>query len=122
MFAGLMSTMLKLCSVISRFHRLILKSSADRNVCWSLFTEIELMWYVCAFANTRLQRAARSTSVLVTCKCKTAVRPARDWSGARQNAPGAGAAAASGAARPGCSPARWAGASWPCHRCSGLPS
>ncbi len=33
MFAGLMSTMLKLCSVISKFHRLMRRSSADKNVC-----------------------------------------------------------------------------------------
>lgn len=50
MFAGLMSTMLKLWSVTSRFHRLMRRSSADRKVCWSLLTLMLLMWYVCAFA------------------------------------------------------------------------
>lgn len=44
MLVGLMSTMLKLCSVISKFHRLMRRSSADRNVSWSLLTEMELMW------------------------------------------------------------------------------
>ncbi len=67
MFPGLMSTMLKLCSAISRFHRLIRRSSADKKVSWSLLTEMELMWYVCALANSRLHRAAKRTSLLVTC-------------------------------------------------------
>lgn len=67
MLAGLMSTMLKLWSERSRLHRLMRRSSADRNVSWSLFTEIELMWYVCALANTRLQREASSTSEMLTC-------------------------------------------------------
>ena len=67
MLAGLMSTMLKLWSERSRLHRLMRRSSADRNVSWSLFTEIELMWYVCALANTRLQREASSTSEVLTC-------------------------------------------------------
>eukprot|EP00878_Enallax_costatus_P039570 GHUV01045398.1.p1 GENE.GHUV01045398.1~~GHUV01045398.1.p1 ORF type:complete len:134 (+),score=27.02 GHUV01045398.1:284-685(+) len=46
MFAGLMSTILKLWSVTSRLHRLTRKSSAERNVCWSLLTLMLLMWYV----------------------------------------------------------------------------
>lgn len=37
---------LKLWSVLSRSHRLILRSSAERYVQSSLFTEMELMWYV----------------------------------------------------------------------------
>lgn len=35
---------LKLLSVISKCHRFILRSSAERYVSWSLFTEMELMW------------------------------------------------------------------------------
>merc|ERR1712127_213384 len=44
MLAGLISTMLKDWSVISMCHRLIRRSSADRYVSWSEFTDIELMW------------------------------------------------------------------------------
>lgn len=44
MFAGLMSTMLKLWSWMLRFHRLIRKSSLLMNVSPSLFTEMLLMW------------------------------------------------------------------------------
>jgi hypothetical protein len=44
MFAGLMSTMLKLWSWMFRFHRLIRKSSLLMNVSPSLFTEMLLMW------------------------------------------------------------------------------
>ncbi len=44
MFEGLISTMLKLCSVMSKFHTLILRSSADKKVSLSLLTDMELMW------------------------------------------------------------------------------
>ncbi len=44
MFAGLMSTMLKLWSWMLRFHRLMRKSSLLMNVSPSLFTEMLLMW------------------------------------------------------------------------------
>jgi len=44
MFAGLMSTMLKLWSWMLRFQRLIRKSSLLMNVSPSLFTEMLLMW------------------------------------------------------------------------------
>ncbi|TNN48700.1 hypothetical protein EYF80_041068 [Liparis tanakae] len=37
-------TILKLRSVISRFQRLMRRSSADRYVSSSLLTEMELMW------------------------------------------------------------------------------
>ncbi len=49
MFAGLMSTMLKLRSLISRFQRFIRRSSAEMYVSWSEFTDIEWMWYAWAF-------------------------------------------------------------------------
>jgi hypothetical protein len=44
MFAGLISTMLKDLSVIPAFHKLIRRSSADKNVSPSLFIEMELIW------------------------------------------------------------------------------
>ena len=52
MFAGLMSRMLKLWLLTPRFQTLMRRSSADRKVSPSLLGEIELMWYVCALANT----------------------------------------------------------------------
>lgn len=54
---------LKLWSVISKCHRLILRSSADIYVSWSLFTDIEFMWYVCALANTRRGLASTISSI-----------------------------------------------------------
>src|SRR3989338_2342202 len=42
MLAGLMSTILKLRSETSKFHRLIRRSSAEMNVSRSQFSEIEL--------------------------------------------------------------------------------
>ena len=39
------------------------RSSADMYVCWSLFTEIELMWYVCALAKTRRGDASTIRSI-----------------------------------------------------------
>lgn len=54
---------LKLLSVISKCHRLILRSSAERYVSWSLFTEIEFMWYVCALANILLGLASTIRSM-----------------------------------------------------------
>ena len=45
---------LKLWSVLSRSQRFTLRSSAERYVQSSLFTEMELMWYVCAFAKILL--------------------------------------------------------------------
>lgn len=80
MFAGLMSTMswnvfnyctdrnciqghsLKLRSLMSRFHRLIRRSSAETYVSWSELTEIEWMWYACAFAYTFRGTAAMMLS------------------------------------------------------------
>ena len=44
MFAGLMSTMLKLWSWMFRFHRFIRRSSLEMNVSPSLFTDMLLMW------------------------------------------------------------------------------
>ena len=46
MAEGRTRRILKLWSVLSRSHRLILRSSAERYVQSSLFTEMELMWYV----------------------------------------------------------------------------
>ena len=40
----LANNLLKLWLVISLCHRLIRKSSADMNVSWSLFNDIELIW------------------------------------------------------------------------------
>ena len=54
---------LKLWSLFSMCHRLIRRSSADRYVAPSLFTEIELMWYVCALANTRRGLASTISSI-----------------------------------------------------------
>ena len=45
-----------------RCHKFILKSSADKYVSSSLFKDIELIWYVCAFANTRLGLASTTSS------------------------------------------------------------
>lgn len=50
MLAGLISTMLKLWSWMLRFQRLIRKSSLLMKVSPSLFTDMLLMWYACAFA------------------------------------------------------------------------
>jgi len=54
---------LKLWSLFSMCHRLMRRSSADRYVAPSLFTEIELMWYVCALANTRRGLASTMSSI-----------------------------------------------------------
>eukprot|EP01139_Manchomonas_bermudensis_P010370 Amastigsp_a340305_166.p3 type:complete len:161 gc:universal Amastigsp_a340305_166:966-484(-) len=64
MFSGLMSTIVNDWFEISRFHKLIRRSSAEMNVSPSEFTEIELMWYACAFANTRRGVAATTFSVV----------------------------------------------------------
>uniref|UniRef100_A0A6B0TZD3 Uncharacterized protein n=1 Tax=Ixodes ricinus TaxID=34613 RepID=A0A6B0TZD3_IXORI len=69
MLVGLISTILKLWSVISRCHRLIRRSSADRYVSWSLLTEMELMWYVCALA--KMRRGVASTSSSMGCRVGT---------------------------------------------------
>lgn len=45
MFAGLMSTMLKLWSWMFKFQRFIRRSSLEMKVSPSLFTEMLLMWY-----------------------------------------------------------------------------
>lgn len=66
MFVGLMSTMLKLWSLIARFHRLILRSSDDMYVSASLFSDTALMWYACAFENTRRVEAAYTVSLFST--------------------------------------------------------
>ena len=44
---------LKLWSLMSKFHRLIRRSSAEMNVSPSVFSEMELMWYAWALAYTR---------------------------------------------------------------------
>lgn len=62
MFAGLMSTMLKLWSWMFRFHRLIRKSSLLMNVSPSLLTEMLLMWYAWALAYVLLGTAATTVS------------------------------------------------------------
>jgi len=54
---------LKLWSLFSICHKLIRRSSADRYVAPSLFTEIELMWYVWALANTRRGLASTISSI-----------------------------------------------------------
>ena len=63
-----MSTTLKAWSEISRSHRLMRRSSAVMKVAWSLQSAMLFTWYVCALAYFFLHRAARTTSVLVTCK------------------------------------------------------
>ena len=63
-----MSTTLNAWSEISRSHRLMRRSSAVMKVAWSLQSAMLFTWYVCAFAYFFLHRAARMTSVLVTCK------------------------------------------------------
>jgi len=54
--------LLKLWSLIARFHRLILKSSALIYVSPSELMLMELMWYACAFAKTFLGTAATIVS------------------------------------------------------------
>lgn len=59
-----MSSMLKLWLLTSRFHRLIRRSSADKKVSWSVLTETELMWYVCALPKVRLHLEVMTDSQL----------------------------------------------------------
>mmetsp|Transcript_25851 Transcript_25851/g.62797 ORF Transcript_25851/g.62797 Transcript_25851/m.62797 type:complete len:225 (-) Transcript_25851:333-1007(-) len=73
MLAGLMSTMLNDWSLIDRFHRLMRRSSLLTNVSPSLFSAIELMWYACAFENTR--RGAAATTVCFVCSRGTTRPP-----------------------------------------------
>jgi len=54
---------LKLWSLFSICHKLMRRSSADRYVAPSLFTEMELMWYVWALANTRRGLASTINSI-----------------------------------------------------------
>lgn len=62
-FIHAIKRILKLWSVISRCHRLTRRSSADKYVCWSLFTEMELMWYVWALENIRRGLASTMSSI-----------------------------------------------------------
>lgn len=62
MFAGLISTMLKLWSWILRFHKLIRRSSLLIKVSPSLLTEMLFMWYACAFAYVLRGTAATTVS------------------------------------------------------------
>lgn len=62
MLAGLISTMLKLWSWIFKFHKFIRRSSLLMNVSPSLFTEMLLIWYACAFAYVRRGTAATTVS------------------------------------------------------------
>lgn len=62
MFAGLMSTILKLCSWMLRFHRLMRRSSLLMNVSPSLLTEMLLIWYACALAYVLRGTAATTVS------------------------------------------------------------
>ena len=54
------------------------RSSAERKVAPSLFTEMELMWYVCAFEKTRRGVATVCASPRTsagTRSCATGTRP-----------------------------------------------
>lgn len=62
MFAGLISTMLKLWSWMFKFHRLTRRSSLLKKVSPSLLTEMLLMWYACALAYVRRGTAATTVS------------------------------------------------------------
>src|SRR5271154_1424420 len=62
MFAGLMSTILKLWSWMFKFQRLMRRSSLLINVSPSLLTEMLLMWYAWALAYVRLGTAATTVS------------------------------------------------------------
>lgn len=58
-----MKRILKLRSVISRFHRFTRRSSVEIKVCRSELTEMELMWYVWALLNIRLAVASTIKSI-----------------------------------------------------------
>lgn len=74
--------------VISKCHKLMRKSSADKYVSWSLFTDILLMWYVCALAYTRLGDACWMRTIQIlsikftrtsTTNCMGTSRGTRNW-------------------------------------------
>lgn len=64
-FSGLISTMLKQLSGLSKFHKLILKSSVEMKHSPSLFGEILLIWYAWALAKILLGYADRTDPEVV---------------------------------------------------------
>mmetsp|Transcript_6889 Transcript_6889/g.13276 ORF Transcript_6889/g.13276 Transcript_6889/m.13276 type:complete len:211 (+) Transcript_6889:473-1105(+) len=64
MLSGLISTMLNEVPLMSKFHRLIRRSSADRNVSLSLTSDTELIWYACPLANVLRGHAIMRRSLL----------------------------------------------------------